>query len=195
MDEALEFCRRMLGGGPLAAEAAAVARGAVDGRGDRVELLREAARACRERADRAQPHAAIVSSPSSGLAAAVAAEVATAVSALPERQREALILSERLRLSHAQIARVLELEPAAVAPVLARARLRLRAERRGDDAMDTALCEDRDRALRLIACRQDSEPLSGEDDDWLFEHLGTCEGCSRAHAAMLEASACYRAAR
>jgi len=195
MDEALEFCRRMLGAGELAEEAAAAARGRVDGRGDRAQLLQEAARACRERADRAEPQAAIVTRASEGLAGAVAAEIAAAVSVLPERQREALILRERLRLSHGQIARVLELEPAAVALVLARARLRLRAERRGSEALDKGLCTDRDRALRLIACRQDSEPLTAEDDDWLFEHLGTCEECSRAHAAMLEASACYRAVR
>ena len=45
---------------------------------------------------------------------------------LNERQREVLALRELLRLSYDQIAYVLAIEPAAVAPLLARARLRLR---------------------------------------------------------------------
>jgi hypothetical protein len=43
--------------------------------------------------------------------------------------------------------------------------------------------------------RQDREAVSLEDEDWLLEHLGSCESCPRLHAAMLEASVCYRAWR
>ncbi len=81
---------------------------------------------------------------------------------------------------------------AAAAPLLARARLRLRSERR-DTAEPGSDCAERDRSLRALACRQDSEPLSVEDDAWLREHLAGCVGCEMAHAAMLEASVCYRA--
>jgi hypothetical protein len=56
-------------------------------------------------------------------------------------------------------------------------------------------CDERERALRTIALRQDGEEVSAADEDWLIEHLGHCVGCARAHSAMLEASACYRAWR
>ncbi len=122
--------------------------------------------------------------------------MARAASSLPERHREALALRDSLRLSHAAIARAMGIEPAAVAPLLARARLQLRAERRGS-AIDAGgqPCSERDRAWRLLALRQDSEPLGADDDAWLHAHLDSCAGCRRAHAAMLEASACYRAWR
>src|ERR1700736_1966222 len=131
MDEVREFCHRVLGVGELADEAAVQAQ---TGDGDRVAVLAAAAAACRERAERhdAQPLAEDQAPEESrGLAAAVAAELALATARLPERQREALALRELLRLSHQQIAVVMGIEPSAVAPLLARARLRLRAERRG----------------------------------------------------------------
>ena len=122
--------------------------------------------------------------------------MADATSRLPERHREALALRESLRLSHGQIAQAMGIEPAAVAPLLGRARLQLRAERRGG-AIDASgpPCGERERAWRLLALRQDSEPLGADDDAWLHGHLDGCEDCRRAHAAMLEASACYRAWR
>jgi hypothetical protein len=73
--------------------------------------------------------------------------------------------------------------------------LALRARRRGVDEEPDASCEDRERALTLIVRRQDGEPVAKEDEDWLLEHLGSCEPCSRVHASMLEASVCYRAWR
>jgi predicted transcriptional regulator len=194
MDEVQEFCVRVLGPGGLA-EAAAVGAHAA-GSGDRVALLADAARACRERAELQGDHPQQEDqggADSPGLAAAVAKELALATAKLPERQREALALRELLGLSHAQISEVMGIEPPAVAPLLARARLRLRSERRGTESEPGADCAERERALRVLACRQDSEPLSNEDDVWLLEHLGTCGGCEMAHAAMLEASVCYRA--
>jgi len=195
MDEVHEFCRRMLGGAALADEAAAQARAANGS--DRIALLTAAAAACRERAEQRDgiPPADDdqLEAPAPGLSASVARELSLATARLPERQREALALRELLRLSYEQISRVLGIEPAAVAPLLARARLRLRAERRGAGAEQDTGCLERDRALRVLACRQDSEPLSAEDHSWLLAHLAVCRACETAHAAMLEASVCYRA--
>jgi hypothetical protein len=208
MDEAAELCRRVLGPGAVAEEAAAQARAEVPG-AERIELLTAAARACRERAEQ-QELASAAQARQSGaedaegddgsaaaapgqLAATVARELAAATASLPERQREALALREMLRLSYEQIGAVMEIDAAAAAPLLARARLRLRAERRGGETEAGPPCTDRDRALRLLASRQDSEPLSGEDDEWLLAHLAGCASCDMAHAAMLEASVCYRA--
>ncbi len=76
--------------------------------------------------------------------------------------------------------------------LLAEARLDLRTQLRGAGAPQPD-CDERERALRTIARRQDGEEVAAADDDWLIEHLGHCRGCRQAHAAMLEASACYRA--
>src|SRR5437763_5205414 len=194
MDEALELCRRVLGPGDAANQAAGVARASAPA-SERIAMLAAAARACRERAgdqERSSVGQGDDAGPAS-LAAAVARELAVATASLPERQREVLALREMLRLSYDQIGTVMQIDPAAVAPLLARARLRLRAERRGGEPDVGPSCQDRDRALRLLAKRQDSEPLSGEDDEWLLAHLADCPSCDMAHAAMLEASVCYRA--
>jgi DNA-directed RNA polymerase specialized sigma24 family protein len=125
------------------------------------------------------------------LAKAVAAELSLATARLAPRQREALALRELLGLSHEKLSFVLGIEPAAAAPLLARSRLRLRAELRGAP-VDHGDCAERDRTLRVATLRQDSEQVPTADDDWLIDHLGHCEDCIRAHAAMLEGSACYR---
>jgi DNA-directed RNA polymerase specialized sigma24 family protein len=189
MDEVHEFCRRVLGLGEDAEDAA---REALAGQHHgRVELLAAAARACRDRAGN-EPRTGDGEA-AAGLAASVAAEVALATSKLPERHREVLALRESLRLSHDQIAGAIGVDVAAVALLLARARLRLREERR-QAAAGLTQCPDRDRSLRALARRQDSEPLTGDDDEWLLAHLGGCVECGQAHAAMIEASVCYRAA-
>jgi hypothetical protein len=197
MDELHEFCRRVLGAGANADQAVADAR-ATTTLGGRVELLAAAARACRARAGEDNGDGPVLDAAVGGdasLSASVATELEIATAKLPERHREALALRELLRLSHDQVARVMGVDAAAVAPLLARARLRLRDERRGTYAFPPgpSRCEDRDRALRSLARRQDSEPLTGDDDEWLLRHLGSCEECDQAHAAMLEASFCYRA--
>ena len=121
-------------------------------------------------------------------------ELAVATARLPERQREALALRELLALSYEQIAAVMGLDPAAVAPLLARARLRLRAELRG------AAPEPRQRCARsttgrcaLATPRRTASRSPLEDDDWLLDISAGCAECETAHAAMLEASVCYRA--
>ena len=194
MDEVLELCRRVLGDGNEAEQVATAAR--AEQTHDRIALLAAAARACRERPEKengasaTDPHA----DASDGLADAVAQELASATARLPEREREALALRELLRLSYEQISSVMGLQTAAVAPLLARARLRLRAERRGSVGVSAnATCAEHERSLRILACRQDSEPLSHEDDEWVLAHLAGCPECATAHAAMLEASVCYRA--
>jgi hypothetical protein len=127
-----------------------------------------------------------------GMSAAVAHELSCATGRLPQRQREALALRELLGLSHDEMARAIGIEPGAAAPLLARARLRLRAELRGA-AEPPSACPERERALRTATRRQDSETVLRADDDWLMDHLGHCDACARSHAAMLEASVCYRA--
>jgi hypothetical protein len=191
MDEVHEFCRRVLGPGADADEAAGQALS--EPRGSRIELLSAAAKACRGRAPGEATGLAANGGAATDLAGAVEAEVRHAVARLPERQREALALREVLRLSHEQIAEVMGIDGAAVALLLARARLRLRELRRGAPAAPLT-CDERDRALRALARRQDSEPLIGDDDEWLFAHLGSCPECDQAHAAMIEAAVCYRAA-
>jgi Sigma-70, region 4 len=191
MEELQEFCARVLGHGDAAAQAALQA-GAVAG-GDRVERLSAAAAACRT----AEPeHPEAPGQPAAAeperLAQTVARELAYATAQLPQRQREALVLRELLRLSHEQMASVIGIQPAAAAPLLARARLALRAQLRGAGER-VAECPERDRSLASITRRQDAESLSEAEDSWLLEHLGNCAACTAAHAAMLEASVCYRA--
>jgi len=202
MDEVEEFCLRVLGARELAADAAQRARAETNG-DDRIALLRTAVLECRERADRRNEDTLVrdddlvqddeTAAGSTGLAASVARELADSTARLPERQREALALRELLSLSHEQIARVLGINAAAVAPLLARARLRLRAERRGSAVEQDPRCEHRERALRILASRQDSQPVSAQDNGWVLAHMAECPSCDTAHAAMLEASVCYRA--
>jgi hypothetical protein len=199
MDEVREFCTRVLGPGASAEQAA---REAIEGGAtERVEVLAAAAQACRARGDAAEQLTPTIGpeeptptiGPEDGedtLRGAVLRELALATAKLPERQREALALRDLLRLSHEQVSRVMGIEEAAVAPLLARARLALRALRRGTPE-PRAVCPERERGLRVLARRQDSESLSAEDDAWLNEHLGSCEYCNQVHGAMLEASVCY----
>jgi hypothetical protein len=208
MDELRGFCVRMLGQGD-AADAAERA-GSDAAAGGRVRALTAAALVCREQlsggageaaaagrqppaAAGRQPPAAPEGEPGS-LAEAVARELAHATAQLPERQREALALRELVGLSYDELGTVVELDPSAVGPLLARARLRLRVALRGE-GVPMPSCDERERALRTIARRQDGESVTEADEDWLIEHLGHCVGCARAHSTMLEASACYRAWR
>ncbi len=132
--------------------------------------------------------------PRTGLATAVAAEVQAATAALSEVHRAALELRERRRWSYAQIAADLGVGDDRVPLLLAHARLALRARLRGTVTDEGGNCEDRNRSLAILARRQDSEPLTGaQDEDWIRAHLAECRSCERAHAIMLEASVCYRA--
>ncbi|MGH2896925.1 MAG: sigma factor-like helix-turn-helix DNA-binding protein [Solirubrobacteraceae bacterium] len=123
---------------------------------------------------------------------AIARELAAAAAELPQAEREALALRELLRLSYDELAAATDMAPEAVPVLLAQARLDLRAQLRGAGVPQPE-CDEGERALRTIARRQDGEEVSAADEDWLIEHLGHCRGCRQSHAAMLEASACYRA--
>jgi hypothetical protein len=189
MDHLVEFCARLLGDRDGAAAAALAAREA--GGDDELARLQHAVEECRSRIG-SEPLIQPADVEDTGeLSAAVAAELWMATARLPPRQREALALRDMLGLSHEQLSVVLGIEAAAAAPLLARSRLRLRAELRGAPVARSD-CAERDRMLRVATLRQDGEPVPAADDDWLVDHLGHCEDCIRAHAAMLEGSACYR---
>jgi hypothetical protein len=186
MDELDEFCARMLGDREVGAAVARAARKA--GGSDRIAQLAHAVRGCRAHDG---GRIAAQATDGSGLVEAVAAELASATAQLTEHQREALALRELLGLSHDQLAEVTGIDRADVAPLLARSRLGLRAELRGGAAHELD-CPEHERTLRISTLRQDREPVSSHEDDWLIDHLGTCADCRRAHAAMLEGSVCYR---
>jgi hypothetical protein len=192
MEELRVFCVRMLGDTDAAGEAERAARGA--GHGDRVQGLRAAVAACRAHVSDGTPAHPADPVDAPDLAAAVAGELSAATAQLPERQREALALRELLGLSHDELGAVVGLDPVAVGPLLARARLRLRTALRGEGP-PLPPCDERERALRTISLRQDGEEVPAPDEDWLLEHLGHCVGCARSHSAMLEAAVCYRAWR
>jgi hypothetical protein len=189
-DEVGELCRRVLGAG---ATAEAAAGRALDGGfdGDRLGALRRAVRECRREGE--VEVAAVPAPGDAGLREAVAAELSAAVCGLPERQREVLALRERFGLEYDEIAGVMGIEVAAVAALLARARLGLRAELRdGGAAAANDACAERERALPALARRQDRQPVEPADAGWIRDHMEACGACERAHAMMLEASACYR---
>jgi DNA-directed RNA polymerase specialized sigma24 family protein len=201
MDDLARFCARMLGDGPAARTAAQAAR--AEGAGDRAAMLRAAVTAVRQGSEPASepaPNAPAASDSGEGerptdpdaLPETIARELAAATAGLPLAEREALALRELLRLPHGAIAEATGMAPEHVALLLAQARLDLRTQLRGAGVAQPE-CDERERALRTLALRQDGEGVPGADDDWLIEHLGHCRGCRQAHAAMLEASACYRA--
>lgn len=114
---------------------------------------------------------------------------------LPEHQREALALRELEQLPYEEIAPILETSPHSVAKLISRARINLSDDLHGTTlaavAAPSAACE---RALPLIAAREDGQLEAGSDDDaWLDAHLAACERCGLAVAAMREAGASYRA--
>lgn len=189
MDAVTAFCERLLGHGDAADAAAQAARRR--GGGDELAALAAAAAAC-QRAP-AQREDGEGDGGEVPLAQAVANEVSAAAAGLPAGQRAGLALRDLLGLAHEQVARVLGIDDATATLLIARARLALRAQLRGPSELPA--CDERERALRTLARRQDGEPVSDADDDWVVEHLGHCVGCARSHAAMLEASACYRAWR
>ena len=125
------------------------------------------------------------------LLAATREQVEAANAALPARQREVLALREVECLSYDQIAAIMELKSNAVAQLLSRARIRLRDALRGSAlASIEAASPDCDRALPLIAPRQDGERSA--ELDWLKSHLSACVTCRTREAAMQEAGASYR---
>jgi hypothetical protein len=203
MDDVARYCARMLGQTPAARAAVAAVR-AGDGDGDdRSAMLRAAVAAVRQASEPATQPAPTAPAAvdtrdderptdPTALRDAIAGELATAAGGLPLAEREALTLRELLGLGYGELAAATGVAPDAVPMLVAQARLDLRTQLRGPGAPQPD-CDERERALRTIARRQDGEEVLAADDDWLIEHLGHCRGCRQAHAAMLEASACYRA--
>ncbi len=201
MDDLARFCVRMLGPGPAARAAEESARGG--GEAERAEMLRAAVAAVRQGSEPAgEPAPNAPAAPDrdgedrptdpARLQDAVARELAAASGRLSVAEREVLALRELLRLPYAEIADASGVARDGVALLLAHARVHLRAELRGPGAAQPE-CDERERALRTIALRLDGEDVPAADDNWLIDHVGHCRGCRQAHAAMLEASACYRA--
>jgi sigma-70-like protein len=202
MDEVFEYCTRILGPGTPAAKASHEAFATAGS--DRLERLAAAVQACRARAraETVAGTAVIDAAParadqpgSATLSEAVAREIAAATSGLPEREREVLALRELTGLTHDQIARVMEIGAGTAGPLLATARLHFRARLRDVEAESDRGCLERDRALEILVRRQDGEPVTEADEDWVLSHLRSCEACRGLHASMLEASVCYRAWR
>ena len=114
---------------------------------------------------------------------------------LPERQREALALRELEGLSYDEIAAIIEVNPDSVAKLIYRGRVNLSDELHGTAlAAVAAPSPECERALPLIAARQDGQLEAGSADDaWLDAHLRGCERCRLGVDAMEEADASYRA--
>jgi sigma-70-like protein len=113
---------------------------------------------------------------------------------LPERQREALALRELEELSYGEIATIMEVNRNTVAQLISRARINLRDELRGTVLASVAPSQECERALPLIAMREDEQlDAATSDAAWLDAHLADCDRCRLAVEAMRDAGASYRA--
>lgn len=191
-DELVEFARRLLGEGE--ALPSALARAAAASVSSRFEEIAVLAKACREARD-----APLSKGGRAGLAdgatlsATVAAELDFANARLGWSAREVLGLRELLGLSYGEIARVMDLEVSAVAGLLARARLELRSRLRDTASAADTGCAEGEQTLQVMGRGLDREQVGDDEIDWLFQHIGACPGCQRAHSEMHEASVVYRA--
>jgi DNA-directed RNA polymerase specialized sigma24 family protein len=121
-------------------------------------------------------------------------EIREANMRLPEHQREALALRELEELSYDEIATIMETNRNSVAQLIFRARINLRDELHGTALATVAAPSGCERALRLIAAREDEQLEAGSDDAaWLDAHLAECERCRLAVEAMRGGGASYRA--
>jgi RNA polymerase sigma factor (sigma-70 family) len=112
---------------------------------------------------------------------------------LPPRQREALALRELDELSYDEVAEIMGMNRNSVAQLISRARINLRDGLRqtalGSVAAASELCE---RALPLLAMRQDGVLDDDASAGWLAEHLVGCGTCRVRVDAMEEAGVAYR---
>jgi RNA polymerase sigma factor (sigma-70 family) len=129
----------------------------------------------------------------SALLASGREQVQAANAQLPPRQREVLALREVEQLSYDEIGALMALNRNAVAQLVSRARIGLRALLQGGALASIAASgPDCERALPLLASLQDDEVGAGEDLEWVREHLSACETCRLSQASMQEAGASYR---
>ena len=122
-------------------------------------------------------------------------EVREANLRLPARQREALALRELEGLSYGGIAALMAIAPDAVAKLIYRGRVNLSDELHGTGlAAVGAPSPECERALPLIAAREDGQLEAGSDDGaWLDSHLSGCERCTLGVEEMRRAAESYRA--
>ncbi len=126
--------------------------------------------------------------------AALQESVQTANAKLPERQREVLALRELEDMSYDEIAAVMDMNRNSVAQLISRARIKLRDELVGSAlASVSAATPDCQRALPLIAMRQDGQLKDADDKRWLKAHVADCPTCKVSVEAMEEAGVSYRA--
>ncbi|HEX2097366.1 MAG TPA: sigma factor-like helix-turn-helix DNA-binding protein [Solirubrobacterales bacterium] len=120
-------------------------------------------------------------------------QLVTASARLPERQREALELRELQGLSYKDIAARLETTWACVGQLIAHGRINLYDELHGTILASVAPSPDCERALSLIAAREDGELGDPVEASWLDAHLEGCGRCRRGVEEMREAATAYRA--
>lgn len=118
-------------------------------------------------------------------------EVREATTRLPERQREALTLDTSGR-SYEEIAAAIGTNRDAVAQLVARARINLYDELRGTPLASVVPSPDCERALPLIAMREDGQiEASSGDADWLEAHLAGCDRCRAGEEQMRAAATAF----
>ncbi len=128
------------------------------------------------------------------LLAALQESVQAANAKLPERQREVLALRELDDMSYDEIAAVMDMNRNSVAQLISRARIKLRDELVGSAlASVSAATPDCQKALPLIAMRQDGQLKDAGDKQWLKDHIADCTTCKVSVEAMEEAGVSYRA--
>jgi RNA polymerase sigma factor (sigma-70 family) len=130
----------------------------------------------------------------SALAGGQQEQIRAAHARLPERQREVLVLRELEELSYDEIAEIMDMNRNSVAQLISRARINLRDELRGEALASIAVTSpDCEKALPLIAMRDDGQLGDPLDAAWLEQHVAGCERCRAAIEAMHEAGISYRA--
>jgi RNA polymerase sigma factor (sigma-70 family) len=121
-------------------------------------------------------------------------EIRAANLGLPERQREVLALRELEDLSYDEIAEIMHMNRNSVAQLISRARMNLRTNLRGGALAAIAVTSpDCERALPLLAARDDGQLNDGADAEWLSGHVAGCATCQASSESMQEAGVSYRA--
>ncbi|HEX9968011.1 MAG TPA: sigma factor-like helix-turn-helix DNA-binding protein [Solirubrobacterales bacterium] len=120
-------------------------------------------------------------------------DIAVAGARLPERQRQALELREQEGLSYEEIAARLGTSWSSVAKLIAHARITVYDELHGTILASVAPSAECERALPLIAAREDGE-LDGRSAEatWVDDHLEECGRCRRGVEEMSAARAACR---
>jgi RNA polymerase sigma factor (sigma-70 family) len=112
---------------------------------------------------------------------------------LAPRHREVLALREVAGRSYDEIGAIMGISENAAAQLIWRARSKLRvALTAGAISSVVASTEDCETAQLLINRLHDGEPVTGEEQEWLDEHLEECGKCRAARGMVLDVAASYR---